>query len=737
MNIYKLTKLNQLLIALMVAIAGLILLSANAHAATFPVDSTGDGVNTGGSGVCDDGSGACTLRAAIEAANATAGTDIISFGIAGAGVHSISIGSDLPSITETVTIDGTTQSGASCGTLVPTTLPSASNTVHTLLIEVVGADSEAAFWFTGSGASNSTLKGLIVNHTYDSAFVDSADNITLECNYLGTDSTGTSPEGPFNIGIEGYDADGMIVNNNLIAGNADGETYFEDATNLTIQNNIIGLNASGTSTINNGSSDGIYVNNSSYISTGIDILHNIIGGSLNDGMSFNDSDTVNVKGNFIGLSLLGGAAGNGGNGIYGYGDNFIVGGPSPTDRNFISNNDSNGTNIYSNSSSTLIQNNVIGLNGNGTSAAGNGTGIYSGSNGDQVYDNIISGNIGDGLYLQGNNADIKGNTIGLDLNNDPLGNEEDGIENFRAYNPTIGGAGAGERNTISANKENGINIWNSEGSGCPYTTVSNTIGNYIGTNTSGEIQTGYGNSGSGISVHEDSNDSCIMTTSVYQHVIGGDSDEERNTIAGNALDGIRVFQSQYPTFSTDVFSISLLPNSIYGNGNLGINLATDSDNDGTADTDLGPNAINAFLMSYPATNANYYLNHATINTASFSGTDITVDYDFQANGVEDNDPYLLSSDLVGYRLDFYLNDAGQDGAYAGYSQGKTHIGSFIVDGSETGATHTFTSPVTPTAGQVVTVSATVLWQILPFTGACPDRVGDGPPYYLDFSGCPT
>ena len=90
---------------------------------------------------------------------------------------------------------------------------------------------------------------------------------------------------------------------------------------------------------------------------------------------------------------------------------------------------------------------------------------------------------------------------------------------------------------------------------------------------------------------------------------------------------------------------------------------------------------------------------------------------------------LLQSDLVGYRLDFYLNDAGQDGAYASYSQGKTHIGRFIVNGSETNASHVFTSPVVPTAGQVVTATATVLWQNIPYP--CPGpggRYGDGPPY---------
>jgi len=96
----------------------------------------------------------------------------------------------------------------------------------------------------------------------------------------------------------------------------------------------------------------------------------------------------------------------------------------------------------------------------------------------------------------------------------------------------------------------------------------------------------------------------------------------------------------------------------------------------------------------------------------------------------------LPTDLVGYRLDFYLNDGGQDGAFAGYSQGKTHLGSFIVNGSETTASHTFTSPVTPATTQNVTVTTTVLWQNIPNgPDSCGQRVGSGPPYFISTNGC--
>jgi hypothetical protein len=62
--------------------------------------------------------GRCTLRAAIEEANDTAGDDTINFNIGGTGAgKTISPSSALPTITDTITIDGYTQTGASPSTL--------------------------------------------------------------------------------------------------------------------------------------------------------------------------------------------------------------------------------------------------------------------------------------------------------------------------------------------------------------------------------------------------------------------------------------------------------------------------------------------------------------------------------------------------------------------------------------------------------------------------------------------
>ena len=616
MKINITSRATQLAFGLAITVVSTIILAGSANAATFTVNTTDDGNDVNpGDGICEVNAGQddCGIRALIEETNALGGADIGNFNIPGAGVQTFTPASAYPAITDQLSIDGSTQPGASCGTLVPASLPATSNTPHTLLIEVDGTNGSPfndGLLSISSGSDNTIIRGLIVNRATNFSkgiIINSGvTGVTVECNYIGTNSNG----------------DGALAN---IQGGID------------IQ-----------------------------LSTGVTIQNNLISGNNGDGINISSSNTTTIQGNIIGLSA-------------------------------------NGEDLLA----------------NGSGLRANDYGVMSGFN---VTNNIISGNNGDGIGFY-NTADltITGNFVGTTMNGSAAGNGANGMVIFGVTTANIGGANPSLRNVFSANTENGVNIYeNCNGSGrVQYISV---IGNFIGTDVSGNISTGFGNQASGININE-YHGGC---KSVFKNTIGGDNTGEPNIIAGNTLDGIRIYQSN----QGDVFSNAFMPNNIFGNGNLGINLAFDSDDDGIADADLGPNVINAFLMSYPATNANYYINHPTINSASNVGNQVTVNYNYQANGVQDNDPSILSSNLVGYRLDFYLNDAGQDGAYGGYSQGKTHIGSFIVNGSESNSTHVFTSPVTPSSGQVITATATVLWQIIPDPGTnCQgDQWGDGPPY---------
>src|SRR5438034_657839 len=98
--------------ALLIAI---VMVQATTQAATITVTGTGDTIAV---------DGLVTLREAITSANNNAnvnadvvavgayGTDTINFAIPGAGVHTISPATGLPTITDPIVIDGYTQSGA-------------------------------------------------------------------------------------------------------------------------------------------------------------------------------------------------------------------------------------------------------------------------------------------------------------------------------------------------------------------------------------------------------------------------------------------------------------------------------------------------------------------------------------------------------------------------------------------------------------------------------------------------
>ena len=97
-------------------------------------------------------SGAGSLRQAILDSNAAPSTQSspneIVFDIANAdpdktAVQTISLQNALPQITQPLVIDGTTQQGAQCGTLVPTDANGViqpNNTEHTLMVEVTGVN---------------------------------------------------------------------------------------------------------------------------------------------------------------------------------------------------------------------------------------------------------------------------------------------------------------------------------------------------------------------------------------------------------------------------------------------------------------------------------------------------------------------------------------------------------------------------------------------------------------------
>jgi len=127
--------------------------------ATFTVTTT-----------ADDGAG--SLRQAITDANANAGADAIAFSIPGAGPHTLSPASDLPAVTDPVTVDGLTQSGAQCATW-PATLQ------VVLVGEGIALDTD-----------DSVVRGLVVQGASFAVSISGSRN-AVECLFIGTNVAGT------------------------------------------------------------------------------------------------------------------------------------------------------------------------------------------------------------------------------------------------------------------------------------------------------------------------------------------------------------------------------------------------------------------------------------------------------------------------------------------------------------------------------------------------------------------
>jgi CSLREA domain-containing protein/uncharacterized repeat protein (TIGR01451 family) len=412
----------------------------------FVVDSTGDGSDgTAADGVCDDGSGSCTLRAAIEQANATPGTDEIHFGILGPGPHTIAPTSVLPTITDPLVIDGTTE-------------PDFVNCSEGPVIEldgtgVGGADDRDGLKIS---AGSSTVRGLVVNNfSWPGAGIDleTAGGNTVECNYLGTSLDGATAAGNAR-GIV-LDSPSNVVGGsassarNVISGNELEGVRVDDPSNI-IQGNFIGTNASGDAALGTGlgqASSGIFVNGQ----TGTVIggsgpgEGNLIAGNGSDGIALNGSGSL-VQGNLIGLSANGAAAvANGGDGLR-LGSSTtgnMIGGTSGGARNIISGNDGFGISLRSAGSASLgnlIQGNYIGVGIDGITPLGNVDGgiemVQLGTFGARNESiggtapgagNLISGNLGPGIVVSGNDSTrnpIRGNAIlnnaglAIDIGND-------------------------------------------------------------------------------------------------------------------------------------------------------------------------------------------------------------------------------------------------------------------------------------------------------------------------------
>jgi parallel beta-helix repeat protein len=257
------------------------------------------------------------------------------------------------------------------------------------------------------------------------------------------------------------------------------------------------------------------------------LLGNVIGISP-------DEDVVQP--NNHGVELRDGASGN------------QIGGPAAQDRNIISGNETYGIHITgAGTTGNAVLGNWIGLGHSGATPVGNERGVVitGGANGNSVgragAGNVISANlIGVELSFGAYRNSVAGNTLGLGADglatNAPSGGEGSSLGNydggifvmFAAYENTVGGLTAGERNVIANNGIEGTDYGDGVYIDGTQTRGNKVLGNYIGVNRTGLV--GVGNRRYGVSI----------TSTAAGNYIGDTVADAGNVIAYNGRGGVRI-----------------------------------------------------------------------------------------------------------------------------------------------------------------------------------------------------
>ena len=195
--------------------------------------------------------------------------------------------SALPAITQTVTIDGYSQTGATANST-----PAGDNAV--LRVEVDGASAGASVTGLAVSSTGSTVRGLVINRFTGDGMNVSGGNTTVTGNFIGSDVSGTLDLGNTGNGIScsGFSESiggSTAADINLISGNDGDGMSFSNSNSDLVLGNLIGTAANGSSALGN-SGNGITF-------SGGGSVFNIIGDTqAGDGntIAFNAGDGVQV-----------------------------------------------------------------------------------------------------------------------------------------------------------------------------------------------------------------------------------------------------------------------------------------------------------------------------------------------------------------------------------------------------------------------------------------------------------
>jgi parallel beta-helix repeat protein len=425
------------------------------------VDQIGTSLGNGGDGVTIVGTPAVTIGGTAPGAG-----NLISAN-GGNGVSVVSVAGTTPS-TGDVILGNVIGRNSSTGTYV-----GLGNNLSG--VAILGS----SFTLVGDG----TLGGrnFISGNSADGIQISSGDDNSILGNDIGGDTSGLFDVGNIDDGVFDFAGVGNSIGGplpgqgNTIFGNGGSGVDLFGTEYDVVQGSTIGLNAF----------DSLY----SAVSNRDGTPHQL--GNIQDGVLINGGELVTIGGTVAGA------------------------------RNVISGNLKNGISIVNDSYQDAIQENFVGLDSSGLVARGNRlNGIYvaspdnviggtylDASGLEQPAGNVVSGNLNSGVVLSTSSATgnlIAGNVIGSDItggdnpsvsdpafgvDGQPIGNRQDGVfVNDDAILNTIGGSTSADRNLISGNGSNGVQVLGigilpaADGATPPGNYI---VGNYIGTDATG------------------------------------------------------------------------------------------------------------------------------------------------------------------------------------------------------------------------------------------------------------
>lgn len=455
-----------------------LLVTAAAHAAVFVVNTTLDGADgVPGDGACDFSpvpppSGLCSLRAAVEEANALGGAHEIRFAVGGGGIQTLDVNGPTPiEVTTAITLRGETQAGFTDDPLI-----------H---LAFDGGGAIPGLSVTTAGV---TVRSLRISGFPLDGLALSGTGTEVEGCWIGLDETGAANANLRGIGVSGT---GHVLGGgaqpNVISGNFDGGVVISDtASNVTVVDNYIGTDRAGLVAMDNGLvGAGVKVDGDMNSVEG-----NLISGNLSVGVWITGDENL-VVGNVIGLTEADTPLGNGFAGVFvaeGADDN-LIGGTTVFDRNVISGNvendfDQGGSGIFvAGATNTTILGNYIGTDRTGVLDRGNelhgvhlnqggttpssstqiGVLDVTGGGGNVIAANGTGAAGGHGIFVEKSDlTGISANRIGLGAGGVPpsLPNQGDGVRIVESTASFLGGPplfGAGP-NLISQNDGAGVAV---------------------------------------------------------------------------------------------------------------------------------------------------------------------------------------------------------------------------------------------------------------------------------------